>query len=172
MEIAVESGDGVGESISLNNLGNTFLQTHQLAEAETALCASIAIHETLRSELVSNDHKVSIFETQVFAYRLLQQVLIAQTKFDEALEISEMSRTRAFVELLRQTLLTTPPQSPPYQGEEEELSQFLPLKPPLRRGGWGGLSRFEEEANLSKPPLSKGELGGLSIPKIQQIARA
>jgi len=35
----------------------------------------------------------------------------------------------------------------------------------------GGLSRFEEEANLSKPPLSKGELEGLSIPKIQQIAR-
>jgi hypothetical protein len=78
-------------------LGNTFLQTHQLAEAETALRASIAIHETLRSELVSNDHKVSIFETQISAYRLLQQVLVAQTKFDEALEISEMSRTRAFV---------------------------------------------------------------------------
>jgi CHAT domain-containing protein len=35
----------------------------------------------------------------------------------------------------------------------------------------GGLSRFEEEANLSKPPLSKGELEGLSIPQIQQIAR-
>src|SRR4028118_1286121 len=185
MEIAVESGDGVGESISLNNLGNTFLQTHQLAEAETALCASIAIHETLRSELVSNDHKVSIFETQVSAYLLLQQVLVAQTRFDQALEISEMSRTRAFVELLRQTLLTTPPQSPsyqggeeelsqspPYQGEEEELSQFLPLKPPLSKGGLGGLSRLEEEATLQKPPLSKGELEGLSIPKIKRIARA
>jgi len=182
--ISREIGDRVGESISLDNLGNTFLETHQLAEAETALRASIAIHETLRSELVSNDHKVSIFETQISAYRLLQQVLVAQTRFDEALEISEMSRTRTFIELLRQTLLTTPPQSPPYQGgeeelsqsppyqgEEEELSKFLPLKPPLSKGGLGGLSRFEEEANLSKPPLSKGELEGLSIPKIQQIAR-
>jgi CHAT domain-containing protein/tetratricopeptide (TPR) repeat protein len=184
LEISREIGDRVGESISLNNLGNTFLKTHQLAEAETALRASIAIHETLRSELVSNDHKVSIFENQISTYRLLQQVLVAQTRFDEALEISEMSRTRAFVELLRQTLLTTPPQSPPYQGgeeelsqsppdpgEEEELSKFLPLKPPLSKGGLGGLSRFEEEANLSKPPLSKGELEGLSIPQIQQIAR-
>ena len=170
-EISREIGDRVGESNSLNNLGNTFLKTHQLAEAETALRASIAIHETLRSELVSNDHKASIFETQLSAYRLLQKVLVAQSKFDEALEISEMSRTRAFVELWRQTLLTTPPQSPPYQGEEEELSQFLSLKPPLSKGGLGGLSRFEEEANLSKPPLSKGGLGGLSIPKIQQIAR-
>ena len=171
LEISREIGDRVGESISLNNLGNTFLRTHQLSEAETALRASIAIHETLRSELVSNDHKVSIFENQISTYRLLQQVLVAQTRFDEALEISEMSRTRAFVELLQQTLLTTPPQSPPYQGQEEELSQFLPLKPPLSKGGLGGLSRFEEEANLSKPLLSKGGLGGLSIPKIQQIAR-
>ena len=182
--ISREIGDRMAESISLDNLGNTLLETHQLAEAETALRASIAIHETLRSELVSNDHKASIFETQVSAYRLLQKVLIAQTRFDEALEISEMSRTRAFVELLQQTLLTTPPQSPPYQGgeeelsqsppyqgEEQELSQFLPLKPPLSKGGLGGLSRFEEEANLSKPPLSKGELEGLSIPQIQQIAR-
>ena len=106
LEIKREIGDRVGESISLNNLGYTFLQTHQLTEGETALRASIAIHETLRSELVSNDHKASIFETQISAYRLLQQVLIAQSKFDEALEIAEMSRTRAFVELLRQTLLT------------------------------------------------------------------
>ncbi|MEG4914573.1 tetratricopeptide repeat protein [Microcoleus sp. B13-B6] len=171
LKIVQKIGARVGESISLNNLGNTFLKTHQLAEAETALRASIAIHETLRSELVSNDHKVSIFETQISAYRLLQQVLVAQTRFDEALEISEMGRTRAFVELLQQTLLTTPPQSPPDQGGEEELSQFLPHKPPLSKGGLGGLSRFEEEANLSKPPLSKGGLGGLSIPKIQQIAR-
>jgi CHAT domain-containing protein/tetratricopeptide (TPR) repeat protein len=184
LEISREIRYSVGESISLNNLGNTFLQTHQLAEAETALRASIEIHESLRSELVSNDHKASTFENQISTYRLLQQVLVAQTRFDEALEISEMSRTRAFVELLRQTLLTTPPQSPPYQGgeeelsqsppdqgEEEELSQFLPLKPPLSKGGLGGLSRFEEEANLSKPPLSKGGLEGLSIPQIQQIAR-
>jgi len=178
LDISREIEYRVGESNSLNNLGNTFLETHQLAEAETALRASIAIDETLRSELVSNDHKVSIFETQISAYRLLQQVLVAQSKFDEALEISEMSRTRAFVELLRQTLLTTPPQSPPYQGgeeelsqsppdqgEEEELSQFLPLKPPLSKGGLGGLSRFEEEANLSKPPLSKGGWGGYPSPK-------
>ncbi len=148
-----------------------FWESFWLEQAELQIRASIKIHETLRSELVKDDHKISFFESQVSTYRNLQQVLVAQSKFDEALEISEMSRTRAFVELFQQTLLTTPPQSPPYQGEEEELSQFLPLKPPLSKGGLGGLSRFEEEANLSKPPLSKGELGGLSIPKIQQIAR-
>ena len=104
--ISREIGYRVGEANSLSNLGNTFLHTHQLAEAETALRASIAIHENLRSELVSNDHKVSIFETQVSPYRNLQKVLVAQTRFDEALEISEMGRTRAFDELLQKTLLT------------------------------------------------------------------
>ncbi|NJS12812.1 MAG: CHAT domain-containing protein, partial [Microcoleus sp. CSU_2_2] len=106
LEIRREIGDRVGESSCLNNLGATLLNNNQFAEAETALRASIKISETVRSELVNNDHKISIFETQASAYRLLQQVLVAQSKFDEALEISEMSRTRAFVELLRQTLLT------------------------------------------------------------------
>ena len=156
LEIVREIGDRQGESIALNNLGNALLKTNQLAEAETALRASIQIHETLRFELVNNDHKASIFETQVASYRLLQQVLVAQTRFDEALEISEMSRTRAFVELLQQTLLTTPPQSPPYQGEEVDKS-------PLTK--WG----LSESLPL-KPPIAKGGLGGLSIPKIKQIA--
>jgi CHAT domain-containing protein len=106
LEISREMGNRQGESISLNNLGYTLLKTNQLAEAETALRDAIEIFETLRSELVNNDHKASIFETQVASYRLLQQVLVAQTRFDQALEISEMGRTRAFVELLQQTLLT------------------------------------------------------------------
>ncbi|CAH2572861.1 Tetratricopeptide repeat protein 28 [Planktothrix rubescens] len=190
LEIVREIGDRQGESIGLNNLGNTLLKTNQLAEAETALRASIKIHETLRSELVNNDHKASIFEIQVESYRLLQQVLVAQTRFDEALEISEMGRTRAFVELLQQTLLTTPPQSPPYQWEEvdkssayqgEEVDKSSPYQ-------WGEVDKSPpyqgEEVDKSpltkwglseslplKPPLSKGGLGGLSIPKIQQIAR-
>ncbi|UNU22112.1 CHAT domain-containing protein [Microcoleus vaginatus PCC 9802] len=186
LEIKREIKDRVAESLVLNNIGGTLLKINLLTEAEKALRASIAIRETLRSELVSNDHKVSIFETQVSAYRLLQQVLVAQTRFDEALEISEMGRTRAFVELLRQTLLTTFPQSPPYQGGEEELSQSLPLNPP---GFLGVLTDFSQSpllalwnkllprlfggvsANSFNFSLSNGELGGLSIPQIQQIAR-
>ena len=141
-----EIGNRVGESISLNNLGETLFKINQFPEAEAKLRDSIQISENLRFELVNNDDKVSIFETQISAYRNLQQVLVAQAKFDEALEISEMGRTRAFTELLQQTLLTTPPQSAAYLGGEEELSQSLSLK-----------------------PLTKG--GGLSIPRIKQIAQ-
>jgi CHAT domain-containing protein len=51
--------------------------------------------------LGDNDaYKVSIFERQARTYRLLQQVLIAQNKTNDALEIAERGRARAFVELL------------------------------------------------------------------------
>jgi CHAT domain-containing protein len=101
-----EIGDRQGEAACLNNLGLIFLLNNQRAEAEVKLRTAIQIWENMRSELVNNDHKISIFETQVSAYYNLQKVLVAQSKFDEALEISEMSRTRAFMELLEQTLLT------------------------------------------------------------------
>jgi CHAT domain-containing protein len=146
----------------------------------------LADAKVIKFSFLSNDHKISIFENQISTYRLLQQVLVAQTRFDEALEISERGRTRAFVELLQQTILTTPPQSPPYQGGEEELSQSLPLNPP---GFVGALTDFSQSpllalwnklfprlfgggsANSFNFSLSKGGLGGLSIPQIQQIAR-
>ncbi|MEG3848725.1 CHAT domain-containing protein [Microcoleus sp. herbarium19] len=134
LEIEREIGSRHGEAVNLSNLGDIYyqisnglrmryksipkilafilkkifilLENHWLEQAELQLLASIAIKETMRSELVHDDHKISFFETQLSAYRNLQQVLVARSQFNEALEISEMSRTRAFVELLQQTLLT------------------------------------------------------------------
>ncbi|TAG65462.1 MAG: CHAT domain-containing protein [Oscillatoriales cyanobacterium] len=134
LQISQKIGYREGEAISLRNLGIAYYKTsnrvriyykslpkilafilkkifiifdnYWLEKAESQLRASVKIYETLRSELVNNDHKASIFETQILAYHNLQQVLVTRSKFDEALEISEMSRTRAFVELLQQTLLT------------------------------------------------------------------
>jgi CHAT domain-containing protein len=59
--------------------------------------------ESLRQGLKDND-KISIFEVQAKTYRLLQQALVSQKKFDKALEVSERSRARAFVELLEKRL--------------------------------------------------------------------
>jgi CHAT domain-containing protein/lipopolysaccharide biosynthesis regulator YciM len=119
LEIEREIGNRQGESFALNDIGVILLKRNQLAEAAIALRDSIKIMETMRSELVNNDHKASIFETQIAAYQNLQKVLVAQSKFDEALEISEMSRTRAFVELLQQTLLTN---DVPTNNETNKLS--------------------------------------------------
>ncbi|NEQ21246.1 MAG: CHAT domain-containing protein, partial [Microcoleus sp. SIO2G3] len=63
----------------------------------------VEILESLRPGLDDNS-KVSIFDTQVLTYNLLQQILIAQDEFEAALEISEQGRSRAFVDLLAKRL--------------------------------------------------------------------
>jgi CHAT domain-containing protein/tetratricopeptide (TPR) repeat protein len=111
LTIAREIGDRFGEGASLNNLGLAFWESRQLDKAETSLHKAIEIWESIRANLGSNDlNKVSIFDTQTAAYRLLQNVLVAQNRPLVALEIAERGRTRAFLELLEQRLSTeTPP---------------------------------------------------------------
>jgi len=95
-----------GEWEALAYLGNTLFKSGNLAEAEKQLRAAIGILESLRPGL-DDSHKVTIFDTQVLTYTLLQQVLIAGGKPEAALEIAERGRTRAFVELLAQQLSPT-----------------------------------------------------------------
>jgi CHAT domain-containing protein len=96
-------GDPRAKGVALNNLGNTLFITGNLQEAEKKLRSAIEIFESLRPGLADAD-KISIFDTQVFTYSLLQQILIAQDKYEAALEISEQGRARAFVELLAERL--------------------------------------------------------------------
>lgn len=101
LTIIRQLGASLGEGIALTNLGNALLYLERLPEAEQALFRAVAIWESLRAGLgTNNDFKVSIFETQLAAYRNLQEVLVTQGKITPALEISERGRARAFVELL------------------------------------------------------------------------
>ncbi|MBD1942965.1 tetratricopeptide repeat protein, partial [Coleofasciculus sp. FACHB-712] len=103
LEIARSLGDKRGEGAALNNLGHTLFASGKLPEAEKKLRDAVEVMESLRPGL--NDiQNVSVFDTQVLTYNLLQQILIAQNKEDSALEISERGRARAFVELLQQRL--------------------------------------------------------------------
>jgi CHAT domain-containing protein len=98
-------GDLRGQGSSLNNLGVAFYYADNLSEAEKALKEAVSIWESLRARLGQNDnYKLSIFEEQARTYRFLQKVLIAQNKNDEALEIAERGRARAFVELLSRSI--------------------------------------------------------------------
>jgi len=106
LAIAREIKDLNGEGQSLNNLGLALYKSGNLPEAEKILRTGIEKWESLRELLGNNDsYKVSIFEEQYRTYRILQQVLIAQNKPDEALLISERGRSRAFVELLTSRLV-------------------------------------------------------------------
>ncbi|HEY9612027.1 CHAT domain-containing tetratricopeptide repeat protein, partial [Allocoleopsis sp.] len=101
LAILREIGSKGGEWRTLNYLGYSLLKSGNLREAENILLTGIKVGETLRERLGKNDtFKVSIFEGQRYTYSLLQQALIAQNKTNEALEIAERGRARAFVELL------------------------------------------------------------------------
>ncbi|MEG4231636.1 tetratricopeptide repeat protein [Microcoleus sp. Pol11C3] len=103
LAIAREIKDRQSEGTALNNLGRALYKSGNLPAAETRLLDSIKASESLRAGL-DDANKVSIFETQTNPYANLQQVLIAQKKTDEALEIAERGRARAFVELLASRL--------------------------------------------------------------------
>lgn len=88
-------------AISLNNLGHGLFNVGRLDEAEEKLRESIDNLESLRPTL-NDTYNVSLFDTQVFTYSLLQQVLVAQNKPEAALEIAERGRAQAFIDLLAQ----------------------------------------------------------------------
>ena len=103
LAIAREIKDRQNEGTALNNLGGALSNSGNLPAAEKTLLDSIKVLESLRAGL-DDANKVSIFETQTSPYVNLQQVFIAQKKTNDALEIAERGRARAFVELLASRL--------------------------------------------------------------------
>ncbi|NJP08066.1 MAG: CHAT domain-containing protein [Leptolyngbyaceae cyanobacterium RU_5_1] len=91
--------DPEAQGKALNNLGHTLFNAGKLADAEATLREAIQLLDTLRPGL-SDNYRVSIFDTQLHTYNLLQQVLVAANQPEAALEATEWGRARAFVELL------------------------------------------------------------------------
>lgn len=88
---------------TLNNLGHTLLAANRLEAAETHLRDAIASFDTLRLGL-EDAYNVSVFDTQIYTYNLLTQVLVARDQPEAALEVAEAGRARAFTELLTNRL--------------------------------------------------------------------
>lgn len=93
----IDDKAGVGQT--LNNMGYAFIKTRKIPEATQALYSSIQAYESVRPGLKDTE-KISIIDTQNNPYKFLQQALIAQNNIEAALEISERSRARAFIDLL------------------------------------------------------------------------
>ncbi|MDV3352816.1 CHAT domain-containing tetratricopeptide repeat protein [Leptothoe sp. LEGE 181152] len=85
---------------TLNNLGHALFGANRLAEAEATLRSAIRTLEALRPS--QDQYNISLFDTHVLTYNLLQQILVAKNKPEAALEIAERGRAQAFVELLAQ----------------------------------------------------------------------
>ena len=99
LEIGRSLNDPAATGTALNNLAHALFGAGNLTEAESTLRLAVTQLDALRPEL-SDLYQVSIFDTQVHTYSLLQQVLIAAKKYEAALEVAEQGRARAFVELL------------------------------------------------------------------------
>jgi CHAT domain-containing protein/tetratricopeptide (TPR) repeat protein len=104
LAISKQIGYKAVEGTTLSDIGFVYNVQANYSQAETNLLAAIEIWESLRPRELKDDQKISIFETQAGSYRFLQTALVAQNKTNEALEIAERSRGRAFVELLTSKL--------------------------------------------------------------------
>ena len=77
------------------------MRVGQSAAAEASLRSAIAVQEALREPVGKADlFNISLFETQLDAYRYLQATLIAESRPEAALEISERGRAQALAQLL------------------------------------------------------------------------
>lgn len=103
LTLARAIGDPRAEAITLNNLGHILFSTGHLAAAEAKLRMAMTLRESLRSDL-DDIYKISIIDTQLYTYTLLQKVLVAANKPEAALEVAEQGRARAFVALLARRL--------------------------------------------------------------------
>ena len=95
-----QNADAVAlEGLNHSDRGRAFLSMGNLPDAENELWQAITILESLRTDL-DDINQISIFDTQASAYKQLQYALVAQTKIEAGLEISERGRARATIKLL------------------------------------------------------------------------
>ena len=93
-------GDRAGEGNTLNHLGFALLESSNVEAATKTLFDAIEVSESLRSSELTDANKVSLFDTQLGTYQMLQQALITHNQSEAALEIAERGRAQAFAELL------------------------------------------------------------------------
>lgn len=110
LAIAREIGNPEQIAMALNNLGNNQLSAEQLEEAEKSLREAITIWDNFRESLTDN-FQITQFDTLV-TYIILQRVLVAQERYEDALEVAEHGRARAFVNLLSKQLSPNSNQPP------------------------------------------------------------
>lgn len=88
------------EATILSNIGYVEFDKKKYDKSTLYLTQAIDLFESINSEDLSDELKVSYFDTYLFNYSRLQESLIAQNSPTLALEVAERGRARALVELL------------------------------------------------------------------------
>jgi CHAT domain-containing protein/tetratricopeptide (TPR) repeat protein len=106
LNIVREVGDRRSEADALNNLGLAALDSSQFVSATDYFIDAIGVYESLRIAALPDADRISIFDTYLRSYLLLQRSLVAQNEPEQALVYGEQGRARAFVELLANRIST------------------------------------------------------------------
>ncbi|HEY9880624.1 MAG TPA: CHAT domain-containing protein [Leptolyngbyaceae cyanobacterium] len=107
LQITQTLGNLPGQAKVLGDLGRTYMLLEQYPQATDSLYQSIDLLSSLRNTDLSDADRISLFETQVETYRLLEVALAAQGRMEAALEVTEQGRARAFVKLLMDRLASS-----------------------------------------------------------------
>jgi CHAT domain-containing protein/tetratricopeptide (TPR) repeat protein len=83
----------IGEGAALKQLGDK-------AKAEEKLRQAIALFEKEKTQSSRDDAKTFALDLRSHAFELMIDLLVEQKRFDDALEIAERGRARAFLDLL------------------------------------------------------------------------
>ncbi len=92
--------DRGGEVSLLSTLGESYHRLGHLEEATEYLAEAIAITETVRGEVLTEELRTSYFATLGRLYNTYVLVLLEQGEAERALHAAERGRARAFLELL------------------------------------------------------------------------
>lgn len=124
------------EATALERLGFLHWQAGNITPAEQSLRQALQVYETQRQQVLSNSNLLALsrdeinlfsYESANDVYRILQQILVAQNRTDEALEASEQGRARAYVDMLVSRLATNPRASisaaPPNLAQIKEIAK-------------------------------------------------
>jgi CHAT domain-containing protein/uncharacterized protein HemY len=113
------------EASVLVKLAQAYLRSGQPEVAEGYLIEAIQILDEIRQDVAEDLNRVSLFQTQLNAFSLLQQALVDQGKVEASLKIAERGRGRAMIDLLSQRALdfelAGTPITPP---DLESIKQF------------------------------------------------
>lgn len=106
-------GDRSGEATVLSNIGILLFAKQEYTPASQYISQSIELSESISHQDLTDELKVSYFDTYENNYRLLQKIFIAQNQPVAALEVAERGRARALMDLLNKRFSAkTDPTSP------------------------------------------------------------
>jgi CHAT domain-containing protein len=84
------------------DIARAYLRINQPKIAEEYLISATQIYDGIRTDVLADADRISLFQSQLDAFSLLQEALTDQGKFEAALVAAERGRARALAALLSQ----------------------------------------------------------------------